>query len=160
MYDMALLALQSDSTRIITLYLNPLEVLVKIPGVSQTTHSLTHHGNEPDKIAQLARVEEAGMKNLGRFLTGLAAVNQGGSNLLDDTAVLFGSNMSNASNHSNTNLPILLAGGRFKHGKHLQYDLKNNTPLCNLFVSMLQHMRLEQDAFSTSTGTLSGLELA
>ncbi len=160
MYDMALLALQSDSTRIITLYLNPLEVLVKIPGVSQATHSLTHHGNEPEKIDQLARIEEAGMKNLGRFLAGLAAVNQGGSNLLDDTAVLFGSNMSNASNHSNANLPILLAGGRFKHGKHLQFDLKNNTPLCNVFVSMLQHMRLEQDAFSTSTGTLSGLELA
>jgi hypothetical protein len=100
------------------------------------------------------------MKNLGRFLGKLAAVNEGGSSLLDETAVLFGSNMSNGNNHSNVNLPILLAGGRFKHGQHLQFDPKNNTPLCNLFVSMLQHMGLERDAFSTSTGTLSGLDLA
>ena len=160
MYDMARLALQSDSTRIITLYLNPLEVTVKVPGVSDRTHSLTHHGNEPEKLAQLANVEEAGMKNLGRFLQQLAAVQEGERNLLDETSVLFGSNMSNGNNHSNVNLPILLAGGRFKHGQHLQFDLKNNTPLCNLFVSMLQHMGLERDAFSTSTGTLSGLDLA
>lgn len=160
MYDMALLALQSDSTRIITLYLNPLEVTVKVPGVSDRTHTLTHHGNEPEKLEQLAKVEESGMKNLARFLTQLAAVNEGESSLLDETAVLFGSNMSNGSNHSNVNLPILLAGGRFKHGQHLQHDLKNNTPLCNLFVSMLQHMGLERDTFSTSTGTLSGLERA
>ena len=160
MYDMALLALQSDSTRIITLYLNPLEVLVKVPGVSDRTHSLTHHGNEPEKIEQLALVEEAGMKNLGRFLDQLAAVNEGAGSLLDDTAVLFGSNMSNGSNHSNANLPILLAGGRFRHGQHLQFDRNNNTPLCNLFVSMLQHMRLKEDRFSTSTGSLTGLEPA
>ncbi len=160
MYDMTLLALQSDSTRIITLYLNPLEVLVKLPGVSDRTHTLTHHGNEPEKLEQLARVEEAGLKNLGHFLAGLAAVNEGGGSLLDDTTVLFGSNMSNGSNHSNVNLPVLLAGGRFKHGRHLQFDLKNNTPLCNVFVSMLQHMGLEHEAFSTSTGTLTGLEMA
>ena len=160
MYDMALLALQSDSTRTITLYLNPLEVLVKVPGVSDRTHSLTHHGNEPEKIEQLAKVEEAGMKNLGRFLDQLAGVNEGAGSLLDDTAVLFGSNMSNGSNHSNVNLPILLAGGRFRHGQHLEFDKKNNTPLCNLFVSMLQHMGLEEDRFSSSTGTLTGLEVA
>jgi hypothetical protein len=160
MYDMTLLALQSDSTRIVTLYLNPLEVTVKVPGVSDRTHTLTHHGNEPEKLEQLARVEEAGIKNLGRFLEQLAAVNEGGRSLLDDTAVVFGSNMSNGSNHSNVNLPILLAGGRFRHGQHLQFDLKNNTPLCNLFVSVLQHMGLERDTFSTSTGTLTGLEMA
>jgi hypothetical protein len=160
MYDMTLLALQSDSTRIVTLYLNPLEVLVKLPGVSDRTHTLTHHGNEPEKLEQLAKVEESGMKNLARFLTQLAGVNEGSGSLLDETAVVFGSNMSNGSNHSNVNLPILLAGGRFRHGQHLQFDLKNNTPLCNLFVSMLQHMGLEYDSFSTSTGTLTGLERA
>jgi hypothetical protein len=160
MYDMTLLALQSDSTRIVTLYLNPLEVLVKLPGVSDRTHTLTHHGNEPEKLEQLAKVEESGMKNLGRFLAQLAEVNEGGSSLLDDTAVVFGSNMSNGSNHSNVNLPILLAGGRFRHGQHLQFDLKNNTPLCNLFVSMLQHMGLEHESFSTGTGALSGLQSA
>ena len=160
MYDMALLALQSDSTRLITLYLNPLEVMVKVPGVSDRTHSLTHHGNEPEKLEQLAKVEESGMKNLGRFLSQLAGVNEGERSLLDETAVLFGSNMSNGSNHSNANLPILLSGGRFRHGQHMQFNLKNNTPLCNLFASMLQHLGLEQERFSTGTGTLSGLEPA
>ncbi len=160
MYDMVLLALQSDSTRLITLYLNPLEVTVKVPGVSDRTHTLTHHGNEPEKLEQLAKVEESGMKNLGGFLSQLAAVNEGDHSLLDETAVLFGSNMSNGSNHSNVNLPILLSGGRFRHGQHMQFDLKNNTPLCNLFASMLQHLGLEQERFSTGTGTLSGLEPA
>ena len=133
---------------------------MKLPGVSDRTHTLTHHGNEPEKLEQLAKVEEAGLKNLGRFLEGLAAVNEGGRSLLDDTAVFFGSNMSNGSNHSNVNLPVLLAGGGLKHGQHMQFDLRNNTPLCNLYVSMLQHMGLERDTFSTGTGTLTGLELA
>jgi hypothetical protein len=74
--------------------------------------------------------------------------------------VLFGSNMASGNSHSNTNLPILLAGGAFKHGQHLRFDLKNNTPLSNLYVSMLQRLGLEHDRFASSTGTLSGLDLA
>ena len=74
--------------------------------------------------------------------------------------MLCGLTMSNGSNHSNMNLAILLAVGRFKHGQHLQFDLKNNTPLCNVFSFMLRHMRLERYSFSTSTGTLTGLEIA
>ncbi|MEK0447544.1 MAG: hypothetical protein RLZZ399_2865, partial [Verrucomicrobiota bacterium] len=127
MYDMAKLALESDSTRIITLYLNPLETTLSLPGVRERTHSLTHHGNEPDKLEQLAKVEEAGIQNLAHFLTGLSSVSEGGQTLLDRTMVLFGSNMASGNSHSNTNLPILLAGGAFKHGQHLRFDLKNNT---------------------------------
>jgi len=78
--------------------------------------------------------------------------------------VFFGSNLGNASNHNTSNLPILLAGGGFKHGQHLvvapQGDLKKGLPLCNLFVSMLQRMGMETDKFGSSTGTVSGLEYA
>ena len=68
--------------------------------------------------------------------------------------------MGNASSHSNVNLPVLLAGGGFKHGQHIAHDTKNNYPLPNLFVSMLQRLGLETDEFSTGKGTMKGLELA
>jgi hypothetical protein len=72
--------------------------------------------------------------------------------------VLYGSNMGDANIHDNTNLPILLAGGGFRHGQHLVFKRDNNTPLCNLFVSMLQRMGVEGDSFASSTGRLTGLE--
>ena len=160
MYRMTKLAVRTDSTRIVTLYLNPLEITPKIPGVTQRTHTLTHHGNEPDKLAELERIDEAVLGELRKFLASLAETSEAGGTLLDGTMVLFGSNMSNGSAHLNTNLPILLAGGGFRHGRHLAFDEKNNTPLCNVFVSMLQRLGLETDSFSSSTGSLTGLERA
>jgi hypothetical protein len=82
--------------------------------------------------------------------------------LLDSTMVLMGSGMGNANSHTNTDLPILLAGGGFRHGEHKQYpsEARQRVPLCNLFVSMLQQFGVETNQFSTSTGTLTGLELA
>ena len=74
--------------------------------------------------------------------------------------ILYGSHLGNASNHNNTNMPILLAGGGFKHGQHLAFDQANNYPLPNLFVSMLQRLGLEIDRFASSTGTMRGLEMA
>ena len=73
--------------------------------------------------------------------------------------VLYGSNLGNASSHDTSNLPILLAGGGFAHGQHLAFDRKNNRPLANLYVSMLQRFGVEADRFGSSTGTLSGLEM-
>jgi hypothetical protein len=87
----------------------------------------------------------------------LAAKREDDARLLDRTMILFGSNMGDANTHDNTNLPILLAGGGFKHGQHLAFKRDDNTPLCNLFVSMLQHMGAEADAFGSSTGTLTDL---
>ena len=159
MYRMAKLAVETDSTRFVTLYLNPLEVVAKIPGVTQRTHALTHHGNEPEKLAELQRIDEAVLRELRRFLMSLDGVTEADGTLLDHTMVLFGSNMSNGSAHLNTNLPILLAGGGFRHGHHLAFDEKHNMPLCNLFVSMLQRLGLETDSFSSSTGSLPGLEI-
>jgi hypothetical protein len=78
--------------------------------------------------------------------------------LLDRTMVLFGSNLGNASTHRTDNMPMLLAGGGFRHGQRLAFDANKNTPLCNLYVSMLECLGEETNAFGSSTGTLIGLE--
>ena len=74
------------------------------------------------------------------------------------SGINLGSNLGNASSHDNKNMPILVAGGGFKHGRHLAFDPKSGPPLCNLYVSMLQRMGIEADRFGSSTGTLTGLE--
>ena len=83
-----------------------------------------------------------------------------GATLLDNTSVLLTSNLGNGSNHSNKNMPVLLAGGGFRHGQHLSFDTDNNYPLPNLFVSLLQRVGMEVDKFASSTGTMTGLELS
>jgi hypothetical protein len=98
------------------------------------------------------------MKLLGDFLAKLQANREGDASLLDNTQVLYGSNLGNASSHDTKNMPVLLAGGGFKHGQHLAFDTQRNAPLPNLYVSMLQRLNIESDKFASSTGTLSGLE--
>ncbi len=161
MYDMAQLAIQTDSTRLITYAIGgPTEAPKNIPGVSQGYHNLSHHGMDPEKIKQLTAVESAHFQAFGDFLSRLKAIEEDGSNLLERTMILYGSHLGNASSHNNTNMPILLAGGGFKHGQHLAFDQDSNYPLPNLFVSMLQRLGLETDRFASSTGTLRGLDLA
>ena len=94
------------------------------------------------------------------MLTKLRASQESGVTLLDQTQVLYGSNLGNGNNHDTRNLPILLAGGGFKHGQHLAFDKTNNEPLPNLFVSMLHRLGIETDKFASSKGTLKGLEMA
>ncbi len=77
------------------------------------------------------------------------------SSLLDNTMVLFGSNLGNASSHDPSNLPIFLAGGGYQHGRYIAHSQDNNTPLCNLFINMLNNMGIETDSFATSAGSLS-----
>ena len=160
MYDITRLALETDSTRIVTIFLAPLRVKPKLPGITGETHGLTHHGGDPTKLALLQTVEETIFGSFARLLDGMAAAPEAGGTLLDHTAVLFGSNLSNANSHDTTNLPIILAGGGFRHGQHLAFDRNNNTPLANLYVSMLQDYGLEVDRFASGTGTLTGLERA
>ena len=97
------------------------------------------------------------MKALGDFLRKLKETKEEGETLLDRTQVFFSSNLGNASSHATKNLPVLLAGGGFRHGEHLAFDQKQTNPMCNLFVSMLQRMDLPVDKFGSSTGTLTGL---
>lgn len=152
--DLVHLALQTDSTRVIALWLwsyGP----VDLPGVAIGHHDATHHGMDEAKIRQLGMIEEAEMRLFGEFLGKMKKTNEGGPALLDQTAIFYGSNMGNASAHSCDNLPILLAGGGFKHAGHVAFDRKNNQPLSNLFVRMLQQVGIEMDRFGSSTGTLS-----
>ena len=158
MSDMVKLALQTDSSRFITLHLGGGGGVVPIQGVDEGYHSLSHHGLDEDKLEQLAVVEGAIVAAWGEFLRDLIATEEQGGTLLDNTSVLLTSNLGNASNHSNKNMPVLFAGGNFKHGNHLAFNQKNNYPLPNLFVSLMQQMGLEESKFVSSTGTMKGLE--
>lgn len=149
MFGVMKLALETDSTRIITLFID-----------TTVIHNITHHGNRPEVLAELQAKETAQFDALGGFLNALRDTREQGQPLLDRTMVLYGTCMGSANSHANTNLPVLLAGGGFKHGQHLAFDKENNYPLTNLYVSMLQRLGIESNAFSTSKGTMSGLELA
>ncbi len=157
MLDLMHLALQTDSTRLGTLLLLGTSQVPPIDGVTHGHHDLSHHGQDPAKIAELRKVETGEMKVLGDFLAKLNTTKEQGGTLLDSTMVLFGSNLGNASNHSTKNLPLLLAGGGFKHGQHLVFNADAPPPVSNLFVSMLQQLGIETDKFGSSTGTLTGL---
>jgi hypothetical protein len=160
MFDLMHLALQTDSSRLITLLLLGTSLVPPIQGVNQGHHDLSHHGQDPKKIEQLKAVEIELMKTFRDFLTKLKGSREEGETLLDRTSVFFSSNLGNASNHATKNLPVLLAGGGFKHGQHLAFDAAKPPPLSNLYVSMLQRMGIETDKFGSSTGTLTGLEKA
>ena len=104
-------------------------------------------------------IEEAEFVAFNEFLTKLRAVEENGRSLLDRTAVVFGSNLGNASAHDWRNLPIILAGGGYRHGSYVAHDANNNTPLANLFVAMAQRMGVETDRFGSSTAeSVRGLE--
>lgn len=160
MSDMVRLALQTDSTRFVSYHLGSGSGVVPIEGVGEGYHSLSHHGLDDEKLDQLAIVEGAIISAYGDFLRDLASVTENGVSLLDQTSVFLTSNLGNASSHNNRNMPVVLAGGGFKHGQHLAFDQRNNYPLPNLFVSVLQRLGLEQDSFASSTGTLTGLEMS
>lgn len=159
LFDLAHLAVQTDSTRLITIMLAGATSVPPIPGVTQGHHDLSHHGKDPGKLAQLQLIETECMKLMKDLLTKLKQSREESATLLDRTMVYMGSNLGDASSHSNRNLPILLAGGGFKHGQHLAFDPQSPPPLCNLYVSMLQRLGIEVDKFNTSQGRLTGLEV-
>jgi len=159
-YDLAALALQTDSTRVITLEFSGLGQNSGGFPITRGYHQLTHHGKVASYIKELSIIERFHTKQFGRFLDQLEAVREpDGKTLLDNTMALLGSGMGNASSHSNKNLPLLLAGGGFRHGQHLRFE-PGKVPAANLFVSMLQRFGLQTDSFNRSTGTLNGLLVA
>lgn len=158
MSDMIYLALTTDSTRFISYHLGGSGGVVPIEGVEEGYHSLSHHGRDEHKIAQLTLVEKEIVAAWGALLRRLDETADGEDSLLDRTTVLLTSNLGNASSHSNRNMPVLVAGGGFRHGQHLAFDRKDNYPLPNLYLSILQRTGLEVEQFATSTGTMTGLE--
>jgi hypothetical protein len=158
-FDLIHLALQTDSSRLITLQLLGTSNVPPIAGVNQGHHDLSHHGQDPAKIAQLKMLELEKLRTLRAFFTQLRTTQEGGESLLDRTMVFFSSNLGDASRHSVKNIPIILVGGGFKHGQHLAFDENKNPPLCNLYVSMLQRLGIEADTFGSGNATLTGLEM-
>lgn len=159
MLSMARLALESDSTRIVTLMIDAFATpAFKLHPNQNTTdgyHNLSHHGQSESKLEQLIDADHQQMALLHKLFSQLAAVQEGESRLLDSTMVLFGSNMGDANTHDNTNLPVLLAGGGLRHGHHLAFKRDRNRPLCDLFVTMLQHLGVHTDDFGSSNGNLN-----
>ena len=149
MFDVVKLALETDSSRLVSVFVD-----------TTVIHAITHHGNRPDVLADLRAKEEGQFDALAGFLKVLAESKEQGDTLLDRTMVLYGTCMGSANSHSNSNLPVLLAGGGFKHGRHLAFDKDNNYPLTNLYVSMLQRLGIETREFSTGKGAMRGLEMA
>jgi hypothetical protein len=157
MFDLIRLAFQTDSTRVVTLSLSTFSVTAQVPGVKSETHELTHHGNQPEKIEQLRKLEEAQMRAFSSLIQELRDTREQGGSLLDHTQVLYGSCLGNANSHSTQNLPLILAGGGYRHPGHLSFDPSQNEPLAKLFVTMMQRMGMETDRFAAWSGTIGGL---
>jgi hypothetical protein len=149
--DIIHMALVTDSTRFITLHITGNNVQ-GIEGVDEAYHNLSHHGMDEEKLAQLALVEQGVINEWAGFLRKLKS-----DSLLDETMVLLTSNLGNASAHDNKNMPVLFAGGGFKHGQHLAFDQKDNYPLPNLYLTAIQKLGLEQESFATSSNVMPGL---
>ena len=162
MYQMARLAFETDSTRAITLLLDSSNSpTIKVEGTKITDgyHNLSHHGKNERKLSQLDAIDRAHMKLLGELFADLKATEESEASVFNNTTIVYGSNFGDANKHTTDNMPILVAGGRFRHGQHLAFDRDNNYPLPNFFVSLLQSMGLEHERFATSTGTMRGLEI-
>ena len=149
------LILATDSSRVVSLMIQDHGVVPKLPGITADQHNLSHHGQDPGKIAQLRQLETEIVKRFGLLMDSLDSQKENDSSLLDQTQILFGSNLGNANSHNAENLPILVAGGDFAHGSHIAHDEKHNAPLCNLYLSLIQRMGVETDQFGQSTSTLN-----
>lgn len=151
--DLIPLILQTDSSRVISVMVHDHFLAPKVDGVTGTHHNLSHHGQDKAKLDQLQKIEVEIVKCFGSLLSQLNSQSETGSTLLQNTSVLFGSNLGNANAHHARNLPIFLAGGGFKHGQYVAY--KEGTPLCNLFVTMMNKSGIETESFGQSNGALS-----
>lgn len=149
------LILQSDSTRVVSIMIQDHYVVPKIEGVTGNHHNLSHHGQDAAKIEQLKSIEGSILSCFAALLDQMKSRTEGETSLLDNSSILFGSNLGNANAHDARNLPIILAGGGHRHGAFISHEDDRGTPLCNLFLTMLNKAGIELDAFGQSTGTLS-----
>jgi len=154
MFSLIPLILETDSSRVVSLMIQDHGVVPQVEGVTSDHHNLSHHGQDEAKIAQLRKVEVEIVTAFNGLLTQLRERTDANGPLLDQTTVMFGSNLGNANSHTSDDLPILVAGGDFSHGQHIVHE-GDNAPLSNLFLTMLQDHGVETDAFGQSTGTLS-----
>ena len=160
MFDLQVLALQGDVTRIITFQLARETSNRTYPeiGVPDPHHPLSHHGNDPDKIARMAKINQFHVSLFAEFLGKLKATPEGSGTLLDHSLYLYGSGIGNPNVHDHTNLPILVAGGAatgMKGGRHLKYAKPE--PLANLHLTLLDKVGVHLDKSADSTGKVDEL---
>jgi Protein of unknown function (DUF1552) len=160
MFDLQRLALQGDITRVISFQLARETSNRAYPeiGISEGHHPLTHHGNDPAKIAKVAKINQFHVSLFAGFLESLQATPEGDGSLLDHVLYLYGSGMGNPNVHDHLNLPILVAGGaagNMRGGRHIRFD--QPTPLANLHLTMLDKVGVKLDSFADSNGTVDGL---
>ena len=160
MFDLQVLAMQADVTRVITFQLARETSNRTYPeiGVPDPHHPLTHHGNDPDKIARMAKINAFHVSLFAEFLGKLKATPEGNGTLLDHSLYLYGSGIGNPNVHDHTNLPILVAGGAaggMKGNRHIRYE--KPTPLANLHLTLLDRVGVRLDSFADSTGKLDEL---
>ena len=158
--DMMVLAMQTDSTRILSFMFTNAGSNRSYPeiGVREGHHTLSHHGNDPQKLAQISKINRHHVTLLAHFLDRLAAVEEADRTLLDHSMIVYGSGIGDGNRHNHDNLPILLAGrasGTVNPGRHLNFA--KETPLTNLYLGVLRRMGVQADSFSDSTGELAGL---
>jgi hypothetical protein len=160
MMDMMVLAWATDSTRILTFMYTNAGSNRSYPdiGVREGHHSLSHHGNDPAKQAKISDINRHHVTLLNYFLDRLESIDEAGQTLLDSALIMYGSGLGDGNRHNHDNLPILLAGrggGKIQPGRHVGYP--KETPLTNLYLSMLDRMGVPMERFSDSTGKLEGL---
>jgi hypothetical protein len=160
MFDLQALALQGDITRVITFQLARETSNRTYPelGIDEPHHPLTHHGNDPDKMAKVATINRFHVSLFAKFLEQLAAIPEGNGNLLEHSLYLYGSGMGNPNVHDHVNLPVLIAGGaagKVRGGRHLRYQ--QPTPLANLHLTLLDRVGVRLDAFADSNGMVGEL---
>jgi hypothetical protein len=158
MMDMLMLAMQTDSTRILSFMMTNAGSNRSYPeiGVSQGHHESSHHGKSADKQQNIAKINRFQIDRFEYLLRRLRGISEGQGTLLDNCMIVYGSGISDGDRHNHDDLPILLAGaagGRIKTGRHIRY--KNGTPLCNLYLWMMHQMGAKADTFGDSTGTLN-----
>ena len=154
LFQLVPLIIRTDSSRVVSIVIQHNHGIPILSGVDSEHHNLSHHGRDPEKIAQLKLIERAILREFDQLLMNLKSHEEAGSTLLDHTLTLFGSNLGNAASHDSRNNPILLAGGGLNHGSYHAHDQADNTPLSNLYVRMLQEIGVEAESFATSSGVL------
>jgi hypothetical protein len=157
MYDLMALAIQTEAAPVMTLMLNGLGAVFTIDGETLKVgyHSLSHHGNKPEMIRDLLKIECELMKYFNDFLTQLKEKKDAqGKPLLDSTVVLLGTGMGDASRHANQNLPALVAGGGFDHGRHVALD-RNDYRLGDLYITLMNKMGVKATSFSNASRSLN-----
>jgi hypothetical protein len=160
MADMLVLAFQMDLTRVSTFMVasDGSDRVYRQVGASEGHHTLSHHGRNKEKLAQIQKIDQFHVEQFAYFLQKLASIKEGERSVLDNSMILFGCGIGDGDRHNHNELPILLAGrggGSITPGRHLKYG--SNTPLCNLYVSMLERVGAKVDRFGDSTGPLANL---